>query len=154
MVHPDSGQAGEPAGGLSLTFAVNQTTFAPGDELRLSAALAHAGPPLLVDVYAAVRLPDGVTVVFLAGYPGTTLVPGSLAGDPREFPALARGVLLPTGFAVDVTDLLVHRFTGAEPPGEYEVLGVVTPAGAFDDGAVDPGDLLLAASQRLTVTGP
>jgi hypothetical protein len=153
ILHPDSGQAGEAAApGVSLSFQVNQTTFGPGDELRLDASLAYTGAPLLVDVYVAVRLPDGTSTVFLAGYPSPALVSGSLDDDPRSFPALARGVPLLPGFAFDATDLLVYGFTGQEPPGEYEVLGAVTPAGAFDDGVVDPGDLLVFASQRLTVT--
>jgi subtilisin family serine protease len=86
-----------------LELQLNQTAFAPGDTMVLTATLAPGLIAPLVDVYIAVQVPDGS----LFSLQPVGAVPG--------IAAVATG-LTPLPFAGVV---VTYRFTGAEPGGTW-----------------------------------
>jgi hypothetical protein len=63
--------------------------------------------------------------------------------DPRTCLPLLPNAQLSQGFDVALTDFFAYPFAGQEPVGTYTVFAVLTPPGAFNDGYVDPGNLLV-----------
>lgn len=148
MVHPDSGQAGAgtPDAPPTLTVGASQAIYRAGETLRVSLAAQNPGPAVAIDFALGVRLPDGQTVVFLSSLSPLSGVATTLSADARTFPLLARGAVLPAGFATSLDSVFAYAFTGAEPPGQYQLLAILIRAGAFTDGAIDPGDVLVMAT--------
>jgi hypothetical protein len=98
----------------TVTLALNQEAFIPGQTLVLTGALQPGSAPgPAVDVYVVVRLPGGQVFSFI----GTGFVPG--------FVPIAAGVS-PGPFSGEV---LRHTFGGGEPAGEYLVQAGLTEAG-------------------------
>ncbi len=123
----------------------------PGDVLTVGVGTRNPAAPLVGDAYAGVVLPDGATVAFLTSLaPSLALLP--LSADPATFPPLARDVAVATGDTA-LFPLFAYTFTGGEPAGEYLVFVALVAPGSLADGSLDPGDLLLFASQPFTV-GP
>lgn len=157
LINPDSGQArtdGGPGGtGPALTLTVNQTSFQAGQTLRVGLSAANDGPAVAVDLYVLVRLPDGVSAVFLASLAPPAFASTLLSGDPRTFAAAVRNVTLPPGFQTALDPLFTYAFTGTEPPGQYVITVALTRAGALADGVIGPGDILVLTTSQFTV-GP
>jgi hypothetical protein len=134
------------APGLALTLTPSHTLIAPGDTLRVAIGATHQGPPLAMDVYLVVLLPDGDSAVAV-GAGG--FVPGRVSQLAALAP-FAAGVTLPTGFAQSLDPVLTYTFTGSEPPGPYQFFLAALRPGALADGRVDPGDLLALATAQVT----
>ena len=66
-----------------------------------------------------------------------------LDADARTFPPLLANVQVSQGLNITLTDFLVYTFAGGESPGTYTVFAALTPSGAFSDGLIDAGDLLV-----------
>jgi len=137
----------------TLTLRVNQPVLGPGDTLRVSVGVRTADVPIVGDAYFGIVQPDGQTVVFLTSTMPPAAVVRSLAGDARTFVAVTPDLVIPASTAVTIEDFFVHALTGTEPPGPYIVFVALARDGAFDDGRVDPGDLLALAIQTITL-GP
>jgi hypothetical protein len=115
--------AGAPpaAAGPALTLQLNGAAFRAGDTLVVTAALAPGppsglapGPPLLVDAYILIRLPDGG---FVSLSPDGRAVPGILP--------IARGIA-----PVPVSgELLRATLRGDEAPGTYTWITALTETG-------------------------
>ena len=103
------------AGALpTVTLALNQGAFGPGQTLVLTGVLQPGSAPgPVVDVYVVVRLPGDQVFSFV----GTGFVPG--------FVAIAAGVT-PFPFSGEV---LRYTFGGGEPGGDYLVQAGLTEAG-------------------------
>ncbi|HEV8675848.1 MAG TPA: hypothetical protein VGX21_17560 [Methylomirabilota bacterium] len=138
VVAPDSGGAPPGPANLSVSVAVNQSHFSPGETFVISASVDNRGLSPAVDFYLGVLLPDGETIVFFTGG-GTSF--GRLSNVATLGPIAAR-VSLATPFAVSVPNIFAHTWTGSEPPGIYVAFLAVVMPGAFADGTVDPGDVL------------
>jgi hypothetical protein len=128
---------------LEITLSRNQTAFRTGDTLRVGFGARNPDPAFLADFYFGVLLPDGVTVLFVTSLAPLNGVLTRFDGDPRTFRPLLANVQLPQGLDTTLTDFFVYPFAGGEPPGTYTVFAALTPPGAFNDGRVDPGDLLV-----------
>jgi hypothetical protein len=124
-----------------LTLNLNQTVFRTGDTLRVGFRVQNPDVAVSADFYFVVLQPDG-TAIFVTSLSPLDSVETRLDADPRTFRPLFANVQLPQGLDVTQTDVLVYRFAGGEAPGIYTVFAVLTPPGAFNDGRVDPGDLL------------
>ena len=118
---------------------VNQPTFLAGQTLAISATVNNPGFAESADFYLGAVLPDGGNIVFWTGGSDTVL---GTAADPRTFRPYAAGVSLATQFSLHMPNLLVHRWTGAEPRGGYVLFNLVTKAGALADGVATPDEIL------------
>jgi hypothetical protein len=140
----DIGWLTSPGGtNLTLTLSLNQSAFRFGDTLRVGLRAQNPGVTVNVDFYFGVLLSDGVTVLFVTSVSPLNGVVARLDADPRTFRPLLPSVQLPQSLDVTVTDFLVYTFTGGEPAGTYAAIAFFTPPGAFNDGRVDAGDLLV-----------
>jgi hypothetical protein len=158
LIHPDSGQArtdggtgGSPASGPALALTVNQGSFGAGETLRVGLSASNVGPAVPVDLYVMVRLPDGLSALFMASLVPPTFAATPLAGDPRTFAAAVRNVTLPSGFQTALDPLFTYTFDGSEPPGPYALTVALTRAGALADGVVGPGDVLALETLQISV---
>ena len=129
----------------------SHTLIAPGGTLRVTIGAVNQGPPVAMDVYVEVLLPDGDSLVAVRGAAGFTF--GRLS-QLAALPPLAAGVTLPTGFAQSLEDFLIYTFTGSEPAGPYRFFLAAVRPGALADGRVDAGDLLALATTQLTLGPP
>jgi hypothetical protein len=128
---------------LTLTLSLNQSAFRFGDTLRVGLRAQNPGVPVNVDFYFGVLLPDGVNMLFVTSLSPLNGVVARLDADPRTFPPLLPNVHLPQSLDVTLTDFFVYTFTGGEPTGTYAAIALFTPPGAFNDGGVNAGDLLV-----------
>jgi hypothetical protein len=126
-----------------ITLSLNQTAFRTGETLRVGLGVQNPHPAFMADFYFAVLLPDGVTLLFVTSLSPLNGVVTRLDVDPRTFRPLLANVQIPQGLDITLTNFFVYLFGGGEPVGTYTVFAVLTPPGAFNDGYVDPGDLLV-----------
>jgi hypothetical protein len=124
-------------------LSLNQTAFRSRDTLRVGLRAQNPGVPINADFYFGVLLPDGVTVLFVTSLSPLNGVVTRLDADPRTFRPLLASVQLPQGLDTTLMDFFVYPFAGGEAPGTYTVFAALTPPGAFTDGRVDPGDVMV-----------
>jgi len=132
-----------------ISITLNQDRFNSLDTLNLSLRRFNPGYPVTVNFYAWITLPDQETVYSVTDS-GMSL--GSLY-DTRTFIPFESNVNLTTPFTLDDPNFFQHTWSGDEPPGEYEFNVAVVYPGAFDDGTIDPGDILVIDSISSTFTG-
>jgi hypothetical protein len=149
-----------PIATLLLTLEPNQAVFRPGDLLRLTLALSNPGSERPADVYFGILLPSeagpgfgcpaGDAIAFLGdSFQRIVLTCASTA--PQGFAPLMRGVMVAgpvTG--VRVPDFWSLPWAAGLPAGRYTLFMVLTSPNAFDDGRVDPADLLATAVDTVT----
>lgn len=136
-----------------LTLSLNQTAFRAGGTLRVRFGARNGLAAMAASFYFGIILPDGRTVIFLTSPSPLAGVVTNVASDARTFPPLVADVVVPAGLDLTVEDFVVFTFARSEPPGTYRVFAALGRPGAFDDGRVDPGDLLAIAVQAFSV-GP
>jgi uncharacterized repeat protein (TIGR01451 family) len=141
-----------PAAPPSLAIRLNQSTFQPGQTLRVTLDLSNPGPILTTDVYVGVILPDGVNTLFLTNVSPLEGVMTALSSDPRTFARLLRNVSWPAGMRATQQDYFTHTFTGLESSGTYHVLVGWTKPNSLEDGRIDEGDILALAWVPFTFT--
>ena len=142
----------------SLELTVEQASLRPGDTLRVSAAVANPGAEVVVDVLFGVLLPQagpgcpGVAVAFLVdGFRGAVV--GCLTGWPARLPALLRAVAIPARLPqTPAPGFFEARLPADAGAGEYTLFLLLAAAGALDDGRIDPGDILAAATATFGIT--
>jgi hypothetical protein len=133
----------EVIGQPRMSLSLNQTAFRTGDTLRVGLGVQNPDTAFTADFYFGVILPDGVTVLFVTSLSPFNGVVTRLDADPRTFRPLLANVQLAQGFDTTFKDFFAYLFAGGEPPGTYTVFAALTPPGAFNDGRMDPGDLLV-----------
>jgi hypothetical protein len=135
---------------ILVVLSLNQSAFRPGETLRLGLRFDNPGPSVTADFYTGFLLPDGVTLVFFTSLTPLTSTMTRLDADARTFPPLLINLPFPQGLHLTFEDIATFTFTGGEVPGSYALFALLTPPGAFQDGRVDPGDLLSLAVQPFT----
>lgn len=100
-----------------ISLALNGTTFAPGQTMAVVASLASQSAPSPVDIYVALRLPDGQ---LLSLQLGGRLLPGLRPIANR---------VIPFPFTIQ---LIGYRFNGQEPRGQYTWIAAATKAGTLE----------------------
>lgn len=139
------------------------TAFGPGEVMSVDLTVSNAGPGRLVDVFFGVLLPAtpglgsgcpaGDPIVFLADNFARN-VSGCASSPPQTFAPLMRRASLP-GPLSPLT--LPGFFTVAWPagvaPGPYTMFLLLTEPQGFDDGRVDPDDVVALGMVTVTV-GP
>jgi uncharacterized repeat protein (TIGR01451 family) len=136
----------------SLDICLNQSTFQPGQTLRVTLDLSNPGPILTTDVYVGVTLPDGVNTLFLSNFSPLEGVITILRNDPRTFARLLRNVSWPAGMRATQQEYFTHTFTGLEPLGTSHFLVGWTKPNSLEDGRIDEGDVLAPAWAPFTFT--
>src|SRR5262249_19867580 len=137
------GATGDPlCGSLRLAAGVNQPSFAPGDTLSATVVFDNPGLPGTADVYVGVLLPDQSVVTFADA---RSPVSGR-ADDLATFAAVRMGASLALPFSTTIPRFIVHRWSGAEPRGQYTLFVLAVRAGAFADGQVTPDEIIGLAS--------
>jgi hypothetical protein len=135
---------------IVVVLTLNQSAFRPGETLRLGLRFDNPGPTVTADFYTGFLMPDGVTLVFFTNLTPLISTTTRLDADPRTFQPLLVNLQFPQGLHLTFADIAEYYFTGGEVPGSYAVFALLTPPGAFQDGRVDPSDLLSLAVQPFT----
>lgn len=130
-----------------LGLTVNDPAISPGDTLVAGITVDNPAGGPLADVFFVIVLPDGTTVVSLT--PGGPRA-GTLA-NLRTLAPIVRSLSLAGPFTYGNAAFFSYPFSGIEPTGLYRIFFVATRTGAFDDGAIDAGDLLAVASHDFVV---
>jgi hypothetical protein len=130
----------EPTHGPAIVLELNQTSFGPGETLRMTVYTLNGGPPVTTDVYIGVILPDGASTLFItfSGFVG----PVPISGDARTFTPYVEDARLPEGSMVTWPNFLTYRFNGGEAPGTYHLFAAWTKPDSLQDGRIDDGDVL------------
>jgi uncharacterized delta-60 repeat protein len=136
-----------------LGLHLNRRTFAPSDTLRMDVTATNLGPAFNADVYFGALFPDGTTLVFVTKLAPPAFVVADLAGDARSFRPLLTNVHMPEGFTDEFVSDFQYTFSGGEPSGEYQAFVALVKPGAFRDGRLDPGDILVLALKTFTFSG-
>jgi hypothetical protein len=131
---------------LSLSLNQTQAAFRPGDTLMAGLAARNPGTAFSTDFYFGALLPDGLTLVFVTRLSPPEFVVTTL-DDPRAFRPLLTNVLIPEGFETTIPNYFSYIFSGGESPGEYTLFAAASLPGAFSDGGMDPGDIIVIAVQ-------
>jgi hypothetical protein len=130
----------EPTLGPAIALELNQTSFGPGETLRMTLHMHNGGPPVTTDVYVGVILPDGASTLFITAFGFVGPVP--ISGDPRAFRPYVEDAIWPEGSMVTWLNFLTYRFNGGEAPGTYYLFAAWTKADSLQDGRIDDGDVL------------
>lgn len=130
---------------LSPTVSVNQTTFAVGQTLNVTAGLTNPGLSGNVDVYAGLLSPDN-SIQFVTS---TGIIPGNLT-NVASFRPFVTAVPLATPFSVTVPDFYSHLWTNSEPRGTWVFFVGVVTAGALAGGTIPDGSILGLAAESFS----
>jgi uncharacterized membrane protein len=139
----------EPTLGPALALELNQTSFSPGETLRMTLHMRNDGPLVRTDVYIGVIPPDGVTSFWSTsrGFVG----PVPINGNPAAFTPYVRDVVWGEGSLVTWRDFWVVRLSGAEAPGVYHIIAAWTRPDGLLDGRIDQGDVLALDWQAIHI---
>jgi hypothetical protein len=110
----------------------------------------NLGPAFDADLYFGALLPDGTTLVFITKFAPPAFVVADLAGDARSFQPPLANVHMPEGSIGELVSDFQYTFSGVEPSGEYLFFAALVKPGAFQDGRIDPGDILVLALKAFT----
>ncbi len=142
---------GGPTGSAPIVAVhLNRVTLVAGQPLQVDITVANLGPAIDADVYAGAMLPDGETLVFATRLSPFATAVGSLTADTRTFQPLLTNVHIAEGFTGEIVSDFQYTFAGVEPPGQYVVFAALVERGAFLDGRMDPGDILVLAGKAFT----
>jgi hypothetical protein len=141
-----------PSPSLAMALSLNQTAFRAGDTLRVGLGARNPDAAFMADFYLGVILPDGMTALFVTSLSPLDGVVTRLDADPRTYRPLLANVQLQEGLDVMLTDFFVYPFAGGEAPGTYSVFAALSPPGAFSDGRVAPGDILVMDARPFSVS--
>jgi hypothetical protein len=128
---------------VSVSASVNQSMFAPGQTVRVTAEVTNPGMSGAVDVYAGMMRPDGI-VEFVTNRSG-----GSAFGhvnDLTSFRPIVTGMSLSRPFSVTIPDFYTHVWTGGEPRGAWVFFLLVVKTGALSGGALTSDKILALAT--------
>ena len=106
-----------PSSAASFTLSLNQSVFAPGETMTVSAKLEPGLAPSAVDAYVVVQLPTGQLL--------SLQLPGGIV--PGIVP-IARGIVPIANEAM----LISYTFSGIEPRGTYTWYAVLTRPGTME----------------------
>lgn len=131
----------------SVVVTVNGTTFRPGQTLEIGLVAQNPATGPRADVYVAVLMADGRTLVFFTD--SATLNATAQIDQAERF---ARLRAAPPGFVL--MDPRFLRFTFAEkqvPAGTYRIFAALIRESALSDNGIDPGDVVALDARTITV---
>ncbi len=140
---------------IHTSLSLNTATVRPGTLLQATVTVSNDGGARPLDVYVVFVLPaaagpglgcpSGDALALLTGA-GATLTCGS--SGVQTFAPFLTNVSLPTDLFTPVSaPLFSLGWPAIAPPGFYTAAFVLTPAGAFTDGRVNPtGEMVFATA--------
>jgi hypothetical protein len=100
--------------------STDSSSYITSSTQTMSVGISNPDTQITVDVYLAVLLPDGTSLLFVDYDIATgqsTFVPGTV--DPGTWTPAASGLVLPPDFDLADFEILQYTFTGGEPVGTY-----------------------------------
>lgn len=145
---------------LALGLTLNRETVEVGEDVQADVSVANSCSARAVDLYVVIILPQsaapligcspGILPLVFVADGGSSFAPRCAFASVATFPPYAANVTIPAGVNVTVHDVLGFTWPAAAPPGIYSLAIVATPPGAFQDGMLDPADILAIGTDSLT----
>jgi len=152
----ESGQGGQP----TIDLSVSNRTPKSGDTTPIDLTVANPGGAVVVDAYFGVLVPPAVAASY--GCNGEALafaIQGSSTFTIRcrswssaTYPPYAKGVTVPAGLPPTQLTSLFNVVWPSAPAGTYTVFLTLVKPGSVADGTVDPGDIVVQATQTITLS--
>jgi hypothetical protein len=153
-----TGPAFPPAASLGLSAL----QFKTGDTLHVDLTVSNPGPALVADIFFGLALPPasgpalGCPAADAAAFlvnKLTAAVLTCLSAPPQSFSPLVQSLTLPANLApTTIANFFNLVWAAVAPAGVYTLFIVVTPAGAFADGAVGLNDVAALTTATLEFT--
>jgi len=145
---------------LALGVTLNRETVEVGEDVQADVSVANSCGARAVDLYVIFILPETAApllgcspgilpLAFVAGG-GSSFAVRCASASVATFPPYAANAVLPAGVNVTVHDVLGFAWPAGAPLGIYTLAIVATPPGAFQDGMLDPADILAIGTDSLT----
>ncbi len=145
---------------LALGLTLNRDTVEAGEDVQADVSVANACGARAVDLYVVIVLPQaaapilgcspGVLPLAFVANGGSTFALRCASASVATFPPYAANMTIPAGINVTVHDVLGFDWPSGAPLGFYTLAIVATPPGAFQDGMLDPVDILAIGTDSLT----
>ena len=161
-VNVNNGGASGGGGSGQPTIDLNVTDRTPksGETTRIDLTVANPGDAVVVDAYLGVVVPPAVAATYGCSGEGLAfLVQGSptftircRSWSPATYPAYAKNVTVPAGLPPTQLPGLFNVAWPTAPAGTYTVFLALTVPGSAADGRTDPGDIVVQATQTITLS--
>jgi hypothetical protein len=145
---------------LTLGLTLNRDTVEAGEDVEADVLVANACSARPVDVYVVLILPPtaaqiigcapGVLPLVFVANGGSAFAVRCESDSVATFPTYWADVTVAAGTNVTVHDVLSLTWPAAAPPGIYTLAIVATSPGAFQDGILDPTDIVAIGTDSLT----
>ena len=145
---------------LALGVTLNRETVEAGEDVQADVSVANACSAQAVDLYVVFVLPQtaapilgcapGILPLAFVADGGSSFAVRCASASVATFPPYAANAVLPGGINVTVHDVLGFDWPAGAPLGIYTLAIVATSPGAFQDGMLDPADILAIGTDSLT----
>jgi photosystem II stability/assembly factor-like uncharacterized protein len=129
---------------LEINLYLNHKALWPGDTLQIGLGVWNSGESFNADCYFGLLLPDADTLVFVTSLNPHVFATSSLHSDPRSFSPLAANLEVPADLDLISSDFFASPLPDGISRGEYYPFVVLFRPGAFQDGVIDDGDIILS----------
>ena len=133
-------------------MTLNRETVEVGEDVQADVSVANSCGARAVDLYVVFILPQtaapilgcspGILPLAFVADGGSSFGVRCASASVATFPPYAANAILPGGINVTVHDVLGFTWPAGAPLGIYTLAIVATPPGAFQDGMLDPADIL------------
>jgi hypothetical protein len=145
---------------LALGPTLNRETVEVGEDVQADVFVANSCSARAVDLYVVIVLPQtaapiigcspGILPLAFVADGGSTFALRCQSASVATFPPYLANVTIPASLNVTVHDVLGFTWPAGAPLGIYTLAIVATPPGAFQDGMLDPADILAIGTDSLT----
>lgn len=145
---------------LALGVTLNRETVEVGEDVEADVSIANSCGARAVDLYVVFILPQtaapilgcspGILPLAFVADGGSSFAVRCASTSAATFPPYVANAILPAGINVTVHDVLGFTWPSGAPLGIYTLAIVATPPGAFQDGMLDPADILAIGTDSLT----
>jgi hypothetical protein len=145
---------------LALGLTLNRETVEVGEDVQADVSIVNSCSARVVDVYVVILLPQtaapivgcspGILPLAFVASGGSSFAVRCASASVATFPPYAANMTIPAGINVTVHDVLGFTWPAGAPLGIYTLAIVATPPGAFQDGMLDPADILAIGTDSLT----
>ena len=145
---------------LALGVTLNRETVEVGEDVQADVSVANSCGARAVDLYVIFILPQttapilgcapGILPLAFVADGGSSFAVRCASASVATFPPYLPNAILPAGINVTVHDVLGFTWPAGAPLGIYTLAIVATPPGAFQDGMLDPADILAIGTDSLT----
>ena len=148
-------------GSPTIALTVMGRTPKTGDTSQMNLTVANPGGAFVGDAYLGLVIPaaaapsvgcsQGDALAFATPGSATFTVRCSSA-SAASFPAYTRGVTVPAGLAPTAVTDVFHFAWPSLPAGTYTMFVALVVPGSLADGTIDSGDVMIAATDSVTLS--